>query len=153
MRPEHLKKAVDEARKDIRRYTQAANKYEELAILIAREIADNLVESQKEIVNSFQSAWVPLIQGTYSVFWDYCLSYRITDIYTRAVSNIVDNTFATTRFVNNAVFSNLDAFKPSIQNTRDNLRVFSRTGVNAERTHDKYQEILQQLDQLVSKFQ
>jgi hypothetical protein len=35
------------------------------------------------------------------------------------------------------VFSNLDAFKMSIQNTRDNLKEFSRIGVNAARTYEQ----------------
>jgi hypothetical protein len=44
---------------------------------------------------------------------------------------------AAARLVNNTVFSNLDAFKTSIQNTRDNLKEFSRIGVNAARTYEQ----------------
>jgi protoheme ferro-lyase len=33
-----------------------ANEYQEQTIQTAREIADNFLESQKEIINSFQSA-------------------------------------------------------------------------------------------------
>jgi hypothetical protein len=62
---------------------------------------------------------------------------RITDMYARTVSSIADNTVAATRVVNNTVFSNLDAFKTSIQNTRDNLKEFSRIGVNAARTYEQ----------------
>ena len=60
-----------------------------------------------------------------------------TDIYARTVSSIADNTVATTRLVNNAVFSNLDAFRTSIQNTRDNVKEFSRIGVNAAKTFEQ----------------
>jgi hypothetical protein len=64
-----------------------------------------------------------------SVFWDYCVPPRwTTDIYARTVSRIADNTIAAARLVNNNVFSNLDAFKTSIQNTRDNLKEVSRIG-------------------------
>ncbi|MFL6319824.1 MAG: hypothetical protein ACJ72Q_05080 [Nitrososphaeraceae archaeon] len=97
-----------------------------------------ILESQKEIINSLQSAWVPLIQRTYSVFWDYCPSPRWTaDIYAKTVSRIADNTIAATRLVNNTAFSILDAFKTSIQNTRDNLKEVSRIGVNAARTFEQ----------------
>jgi actin-related protein len=134
----NIRRATDEARKDIPRYTQAANEYQEQTIQVNREIADNFLESQKEIINSFQSAWVPLIQRTYSVFWDYCLSPRWTiDIYARAVGSVTDNTVVAARLVNNTIFSNVDAFKTSIQNTRDNLKEFSRIGVNAARTYEQ----------------
>ena len=62
---------------------------------------------------------------------------RITDIYARTVSSFADNTIAAARLVNNTVFSNLDAFKTSIQNTKDNLKEFSRIGVNAARTFEQ----------------
>jgi uncharacterized protein YaaR (DUF327 family) len=135
---DNIRRAVDEARKDIPRYTQAVNEYQERTIQITIEIADYYVESQKEIINSFQSSWVPAVENAYGVFWNYWISHRsITDIYTRTVSNIADNTFAAARLVNNTIFSNLDAFKTSIQNTRDNLKEFSRIGVNAARAFEQ----------------
>jgi ElaB/YqjD/DUF883 family membrane-anchored ribosome-binding protein len=135
----NIRKAADEARKDIPHYTQAANEYQEKTIQTAREMTMTMIlESQKEIINSLQSAWVPAIEKAYSVFWNYWLSpRRITDIYARTVSNIADNTFAAARLVNNTVFSNLDAFKTSIQNTKDNLKEFSRIGVNAAKTYEQ----------------
>ena len=134
----NIRRATDEARKDIPRYTQAANEYQEQTIQTAREIADNFLESQKEIINSLQSSWVPAIEKAYSVFWNYWLSpRRVTDIYARTVSNIADNTVAAARLVNNTVFSNLDAFKTCVQNTRDNLKEFSRIGVNAAKTYEQ----------------
>jgi hypothetical protein len=134
----NIRRATDEARKDIPRYTQAANEYQEQTIQTTREIADNFLESQKEIINSFQSAWVPAIERTYGVFWNYWMSpRRLADIYARTVSSIADNTVATTKLVNNTVFSNLDAFKTCIQNTRDNLKEVSRISVNAARTYEQ----------------
>jgi hypothetical protein len=53
------------------------------------------------------------------------------------VSSIVDNTIAAARLVNNAVFSNLDAFNTCVQNTRDNLKEVSRIGVNAAKTFEQ----------------
>jgi hypothetical protein len=135
---DHVRKTLDEARKDIPRYTQAANQYQEQTIQTAREIADNFLESQKEIINSFQSAWVPAIERTYGVFWNYWMSPRLTtDMYARTVSSIADNTIAAARLVNNTVFSNLDAFKTCVQNTRDNVKEFSRIGVNAAKTFEQ----------------
>ena len=115
-----------------------ANEYQEQTIQTAREIADNFLESQKEIINSFQSAWVPAIERTNGVFWNYWMSpRRVTDIYARTVSSIADNTVATARLVNNTVFSNLDAFKACIHNARDNLKEVSRIGVNTAKTYEQ----------------
>ena len=133
-----INKAIDETRSQIPRYTQAANDYQEQTIQRAREIADNFLESQREIINSFQSAWVPAIEKTYGIFWNYWMSpRRITEVYARAVSSIADNTVAAARLVNNTVFSNLDAFKTSVQNTRDNLKELSRIGVNSARVFEQ----------------
>ena len=135
---DHIRRATDEARNQVPRYTQAANQYQEQTIQTAREIADNFLESQKEIVNSFQSSWIPAIEKAYGAFWNYWTSpTRITDIYARTVSSIADNTIAATKLVNNTVFSNLDAFKTGVQNTRDNLKEFSRIGVNAARIYEQ----------------
>jgi vacuolar-type H+-ATPase subunit H len=135
---DNIKRAVDEARSQIPRYTQATSEYQEQTIQTTREIADSFLESQKEIINSVQSTWVPAVERTYGIFWNYWMSpRRITDMYARTVSSIADNTVAATRVVNNTVFSNLDAFKTSIENTRDNLKEFSRIGVNAARTYEQ----------------
>ena len=135
---DNIRRAADEARKDIPRYTQAVNEYHEHTIQVTVEMTNYYLESQKEIINSFQSAWVPAIERTYAAFWNYWMSPRtLTDIYARTVSNIADNTIATTRLVNNAIFSNLEVFKTSIHVTRYNLKEFSRIGVNAARTFEQ----------------
>ena len=135
---DNIRRAADEARKDIPRYTQAINEYHEHTIQVTVEMTNYYLESQKEIINSFQSAWVPAIERTYAAFWNYWMSPRtLTDIYARTVSNIADNTIATTRLVNNAIFSNLEVFKTSIHVTRYNLKEFSRIGVNAARTFEQ----------------
>ena len=55
----NIKRATDEARKDIPHYTQVVNEYQEETIEAARQIADHYLESQREIINSIQSAWLP----------------------------------------------------------------------------------------------
>jgi hypothetical protein len=135
---DHIRKATDEARSQIPRYTQAVNQYQEQTIQIAREVADNFLESQKEIVNSIQSPWVPPIEKAYGAFWNYWTSpTRLTDIYARAVSSFADNTIAATKLVNNNLFSNLDAFRICAQNTRDNLKEVSRINVNAAKAYEQ----------------
>jgi hypothetical protein len=59
---------------------------------------------------------------------------HFVDNYARVVSSFADNTIAATRLVNNAIFANLEGFKTTVQNTRDNAKEFSRIGVNAAKT-------------------
>jgi len=130
-----IRRSIDEARSQIPHYTQSVNEYQEQTIQAAREIADNYIESQKEIINSFQSAWVPYAESMYERFYAYCMSpKRMTEAYTRIVSNFADNMNAATRVANNIVFTNMDAFKMSVQQARDNARELSRIGTNAAKT-------------------
>ena len=135
---DNIRRATDEARRDIPRYTQAVNEYHEQTIQTAREIADNYLESQKEIINSLQSAWIPQIEATNRVFTsNWMVSPRhLADNYARVVSSFADNTIAATRLVNNTIFANLEAFKTSVQNARDNAKELSRIGVNAAKAFE-----------------
>src|ERR687884_1214571 len=131
----NIRKATDEARKDIPRYTQIVNEYQEQTIQAAREIADNYIESQKEIINSLQSAWLPNIEAANRLFTTSWVSPRnVVDNYARVVSSVADNAVTSTRLLNNTIFANMEAFKTSVQNARDNVKEFSRIGVNAAKT-------------------
>jgi len=135
---DNIRRSTDEARREIPRYTQAVNEYQEQTIQASREMADNYIESQKQIINSLQSAWVPFAENTYGVFWNYWVSpRRTTELYARAVSSVADNTIAVTRLVNNTVFANMEAFRTLIQRERDNAKEFSRINVNTAKTFEQ----------------
>jgi len=61
----------------------------------------------------------------------------MSEHYANLVSAFADNTIAVTKLVNSAMFANLDAFKRSVQNTRDNVKEFSRIGVNGSKTFEE----------------
>jgi hypothetical protein len=135
---DNIRKTTEEARNQIPRYTQAVNDYQEQTIQATREIADNYLDSQREIINSFQTAWVPQIENANRAFWSNWMSPRqATETYARIVSSFADNTIAATRLVNNAIFANMDAFKTSIQHAKENAKEFSRIGVNAAKTFEQ----------------
>jgi hypothetical protein len=52
----------EKARKDIPCSTHIVNEYQEETIQAAIQMADNYLESQREIINSVQSALVPQIE-------------------------------------------------------------------------------------------
>ena len=134
----NIRRATDEARKDIPHYTQIVNEYQEETIQAARQMADNYLESQREIINSFQSALVPQIEtANRAVTSNWTSPRNMTEHYARLVSAFADNTIAVTKLVNSAMFANLDAFKRSVQNARDNVKEFSRIGVNSAKTFEQ----------------
>jgi hypothetical protein len=132
---DNIKKSTYEARSQIPRYTQAVSDYQEQTIQAAREIADTFLESQKEIINSFQSAWRPYMDNTSTTYW---MSPRsIAELYANLVSSFANNVITATRLTNNMIFGNMEAFKTSIQHAKDNTKEFSRLGVNTAKTFEQ----------------
>ena len=130
-----IRKSTDEARRDIPRYTQTVNDYNEEVIKSAIEIAESYLESQKEIINSLQSAWLPQINAANRVFTSGWMSPRnFTQVYANMVCNFADNWVAVSRLANNAIFANMEAFRTTLQQTRDNTKELSRINVNTARS-------------------
>ena len=121
---DNIKKTTNEARKEIPRYTQIVNDYQENTIQAIREITDNFVDSQKDIiVNSFR------------LWSDWITSPRqVAENYGKIVSNFADNAVAATRVLNNAVFANLDSVNTSVQHTKENVKELSKIGANTVKT-------------------
>ncbi|MEP0824411.1 MAG: hypothetical protein HRF40_02895 [Nitrososphaera sp.] len=129
------RKAMDEARRDISARTASFNEYQEQTINAARDVAENYLESQKEVINSMQSSWVPFIERMYSMYWSGWTSpRRMTEIYARMARNYSDNAIASVRIANNMMFANMEASKALVQYARDNMKELNRIGVNSVRT-------------------
>jgi hypothetical protein len=121
---DNIKKTTNEARKEIPRYTQIVNDYQENTIQAIREITDNFVDSQKDIiVNSFR------------LWSDWILSPRqVAENYGKIVSSLADNTVAATGVLNNTVFASLDSVNTSVQHTKENVKELSKIGANTVKT-------------------
>lgn len=130
----NIKRTVNEAQKDISNYAQQVINLQERAFEITRDIADDYIESQKEIINSFNhSIWTPYIEnvvnrtsGLSGVF-----SPSRAEVYGNTFTNIVDNFVTATRLANKTIFANAELINTSLQQTRNNVREFSKIGVNA----------------------
>jgi hypothetical protein len=98
-----------------------------------REIADNYIESQKEIINLYQSVWTPLLENVNNRFWNYWwISPKgLAETYGRVVSSFTDNVISATRLTNNAISANMGLFGIVLQQSKYNSEEFSRLGVNA----------------------
>src|SRR5215216_1601339 len=133
---DNTQKTAKEARKEIPRYAEAVNNYQEQTLQAVREIVENYIETQKEIINSFQqSTWISQLGDTYRIFWSNWVSPKnMTETYANIIGNSIDNTFAATRVTNNMISANMEAFKVSAQQTKDNLKELSRTAVSNTKT-------------------
>ena len=134
---DNIKKSLDESRKQIPRINESVNNYQEQSIQTAKEISEEYLDSQKEVVNSLQSAWRPyneVYNGFVTNFYSPDAAMRA---YTRFVSNVADNTVSTIRLSNNVIFSTLDAWKPVLQQAKDVSKHISNTGVNTARVFEQ----------------
>jgi hypothetical protein len=134
----NIRRSMDEARSQIPQYAQIINDSREQTIQAAMEIADNYLESQKEIINSLQTLWAPFAENIYKTNYAWWLSpRRMTEIYSKMVSNFADNVITATRLVNNTVFANMEAFKTSMQQAKENTKDLSRMAVNTAGTFEQ----------------
>jgi vacuolar-type H+-ATPase subunit H len=129
---DEIKVATREAAREIPQYTQRLGDIQEQTIQTTREIADNYIESQKEIISIYQSVWTPYVENANSRFWNYwsISPKEMAETYGTVVSSFADNVIAATRLTNNAVFANMELFSTALQRTKDNSKEFSRLGVN-----------------------
>lgn len=132
-----VRKTTDEAVKEIPRFTKAVNEYQQETIQASKDIADSFLDSQKEVIHSTQSLWVPYIENVQNSYLSYWGSpQRFTENYARAVSNTTDYAIAVTRIANNNLFASMNAWKNSVQHIRDNAKEFSRLNANVANTFE-----------------
>lgn len=137
---DNIRRSIDESRSQIPRYTQAISDYQEQTIQAAREIADNYVESQKQIINSFQSVLTPYGENVNDITANWATLFsprRVSEVYANIVSNFANNVITATRVTNNMIFGNMEAFKTSLQQAKDSAKEFSRIGVNVAKTFEQ----------------
>jgi hypothetical protein len=133
---EVIRVSTREAAKEIPQYTQKLGDIQEQTIKTTREIADNYIESQKELISIYQSVWTPFVENANSRFWYYVsISPKgLAETFGTVVSNFADNVIAATRLTNNAVSANMEQFSITLQRTKEISKELSRLGINAART-------------------
>jgi hypothetical protein len=133
---DNIRRSIDESRSQIPRYTHTVSDYQEQTIQAAREIADNYVESQKQIINSL----TPYVQNVNEITTNWTTLFsptKVSEVYANIVSNLANNVITATRVINNMVFANMEAFKTSLQQAKDSAKEFSRIGVNTAKTFEQ----------------
>jgi len=134
---DNIKKSLDESKKQIPRINNIVNSYQEQSLQTAKEISEEYIDSQKQVVNSLQSAWRPYNEVYSGLVTNFFTPDAAINAYTRFVSNVADNTVSTIRLSNNVIFSALESWKPALQQTKDFARHISNTGVNTARVFEQ----------------
>src|SRR5215207_8465942 len=134
---DNIKRSIDESKNQIPRYNNIVNSYQEQSLQTAREISEEYIDSQKEIISSLQSAWRPINENYSSIFTSFASPDSIAKAYTKFVSNWADNTVSAIRLTNNMIFSNLDSWKSVMQQAKDNSKHLSNLSVNTAKTFEQ----------------
>jgi hypothetical protein len=134
---DEISRSVNESRKEIPRVTEAISEHQQSTIVAGKEVADIYIESQKEIINSIQSAWSPLVENFDRTNWNTAFSPgKVSEIYAYIVSSYSDNLVTATKLANNVMFANMETFRTSLEQVKNSLNDLSKIGVNAAKTFE-----------------
>ena len=135
---ENIRQGINEAKAEIPRFTQMVKDFQETAIESTKEISDAFIESQRQVISSLQSVWIPSLVDAYGSIWNYwTLQPIISDIYVRMVRITADNMIAATRFANNIIFANIEAAKALMPQLKDNAKELLRLSENAAKSFEQ----------------
>jgi hypothetical protein len=148
---DNIRRAIEEVRRETPRYSQTVTDFQNETSEATREIADNFLDSQKEVINSMQSAWTPFAERTSSSgsgnnnywmmgmmmqpwSWWMGMSPRdMVNIYARGISAMTDSVAASTRMATNMMFAGIEASRATTNYARHNSREIARITSNTAR--------------------
>ena len=137
---DNTQKAAKEIKKEIPRNIEAINNYQEKMVEAAREITENYIDSQKEIISLIrQSTWVTrLRENTNEALWPNLFSLNwMKEAYTKMISVNMENMLADLRLLNNMLSVNTEIYKTSLRQIKDNVNMVSKIAVDNAKTFDK----------------
>jgi hypothetical protein len=133
----NIHRAIQELRSETPRYSQAITDFQTQTVDATQDIADNFLDSQKEVINSFQSAWTPVTHRTPTDMIGATLYYspqQVADIYARTIGAMTEAYVTSTRMATNIMFAGLEATKATTNYTRQNAKEAARITSNTART-------------------
>ena len=119
----NVKRTTDEATREIPRYTQRIAEYQEQTIQTIRDIASDFIETQKQVIGSFQSQ----VDRNNNGVWDLYKPQKIAENYSVAVNNFTSYLLNTSNLINNALASNMRVYNTALEQTRDNVKACAKT--------------------------
>ena len=137
----NVKRSTDEATREIPRYTQRIAEYQEKTIQTIKDIASDVIEAQKQVVDSFQSQQQQQqhqVNGNSSnginfsngLWWNLYNPQRIAENNAAMVNNFTSYLLNASNLINNALASNMRVYNTALEQTRDNVKAFTKTNTN-----------------------
>ena len=147
---DNIRRAIEEVRRETPRYSQTVTDFQNETAEATREIADNFLDSQKEVINSMQSAWTPFAERTSSSgssnnnYWMMGMMMQpwswmgmsprdMVNIYARGISAMTDSVAASTRMATNMMFAGIEASRATTNYARHNSKEIARITSNTAR--------------------
>jgi hypothetical protein len=163
---DNVSRAIDEVKRETPRYSQTITDFHNETAEAMREITVTFLDSQKEVINSMQSAWAPFVERTGSSddggknnywmmgmmqpwgWWMGMSPRDMVNIYARSISAMTDLVTASTRMVTNMMFAGIEATRATTNyakySSRELAKVTSVTakiyGQNTRETVSRMQE-------------
>ena len=134
---DNINRSIEESRKQIPQYNNIVNNYQEQTLQAVKEISENYIESQKSIINSFQSAWRPYQQNINTNINTWNSPETVANAYSRLVSAYADNAVTYLRTTNNIIFSNIESMKSVMQQAKENSKQIFNQNANVAKTFEQ----------------
>ena len=133
---ENVRKSIDEARTQIPKYTNVIKNYQEQALESSGKMVEDYINTQKSVMDSVFSSVAPYYENTYRMY-SYWFSPRVpAELWTRSVSNIVENISTTARINNEILFGSIDAWRNAFERAQQHTQELSRININTARAFE-----------------
>jgi hypothetical protein len=122
----NVKRTTDEATREIPQYTQRITEYQAKTIQTIKDISSDFIEAQKQVIGSFQSQ----VDNNSDGVWNLYNPQRIAENHAVMVNNFTSYLLNSANLVNNALASNMRIYNTALEQTRDNIKDFTKTNTN-----------------------
>jgi hypothetical protein len=165
---DNVSRAIDEVRRESPRYSQIVSDFHNETSDAMREITITFLDSQKEVINSMQSAWAPYAERTgssgdrsdsnYAMMnmmqpwwgwgWTGISPRDMATIYARNISAMTDLVTASTRMVTNMMFAGIEATRAATNYARYSSKEIARvTSITARAFGQSTRETVSRLQE------
>src|SRR5215203_558898 len=132
----NVKRSTDEARREIPQYTQRIAEYQEKTIQTIKDIASDVIEAQKQVVDSFQSQQQQGDRNSSNGInfanglWNLYNPQRIAENNAAMVNNFTSYLLNASNIINNTLASNMRVYNTALEQTRDNVKTLTKTNTD-----------------------
>ena len=142
----NIKRSTDEATREIPQYSRRIAEYQEKMIQTIQDIASDVIKSQKQVVGSFQS------EVDRSGVWDLYNPQRIAENNAAMVNNFTSYLLNASNLINNALASNMRVYNTALEQTRDNVKAFTKTNTDYIKSVNKNHSDINTESQRTTRF-